>query len=173
MSFLKHLGFFNLVRVLIFLGGVFVLNNCVSVKLASTNQQRSTTSEFIPPRSPYKEIQSPYLDRTWKNPNNNTTISYLSDCNNPTDPTLNNILRGLANAIEDVHILDSHKSPYNDRESLRAHLVGRVDGVRTQLKVLIFKKNYCTYILNYAAREDQFAQGEKDFDFFVENFKVP
>lgn len=149
------------------------LSNCVSVKLSPAEKKSSLTATFSPPGLPFSKAESEYVDHSWQSSKNGNNISYISDCDTSSDPTLQNLLNNLTHEIENLKTLKSELINYNSREALRTRLSGNVDGIQTQFEILIFKKDRCTYILNYAARESAFNDNLNDFNLFVKDFTVP
>lgn len=146
---------------------------CVSVNFEGDPPQKSKTAEFTAPISPFHEIESRHLDKSWQNTKTGSTISFLSDCYGAVDPTLDNIFNGILSEIEDKRIIESHNVDYNEREALHSTVEGKVDGIQTRFELMIFKKNNCIYILTYAAKEGAFAHNQRDFLKFVKGFHVP
>ena len=139
-----------------------VLVNCVSVKLSERKVIKSSSTLYVIPSKPFYEVKNQHLDKAWQNKNTGGTISYLSDCNNPVDTSLDNILRGIISEIEHANVIESSQVTYNDRDALHAYVSGKVDGVNSQVELIIFKKNNCTYILTYAAAAKVFGENQRE-----------
>jgi hypothetical protein len=150
-----------------------LMGACVSVNLGKSESQRSREAKWTSPKAPFVELKSIHLDKTWRNNKNGNTISYLSDCHNPADPSLENIFKGITSEIEEVTVVQSDRVDYNSREALHTTVEGAVDGVPTRFELMIFKKNDCTYILTYATTAKAFAENQRDFNSFVREFNVP
>lgn len=159
--------------ILTFLIPSSLLMSCVSVQIAVPSSTKSTVAQYQSPKKPFEEQTGRDLDRLWRNSLNGNTISYLSDCENPTDPSLQSIFKGITSEIDNPKIIKNEDLIYNSREGLRSVVEGVVDGVKTRFELLIFKKNNCTYILTYAAVAQSFSENQKDFDRFLKDFKVP
>lgn len=164
---MRHLGF-----ILVLLN-VPLLVSCISVSLPESKTVRSEQVRFRAPASPYKKSKEAHLDAFWSNPANGNSISYLSDCGKGSDPSLDTILKGVIAGLESPKIMSSETHPYNQREALKSTVLGKVDGVPTQLKLTVFKKNGCIYILTYVALKKTFALDEPIFSDFERRFSVP
>ncbi len=152
----------------------FTFFGCVSLALNDTKVVRSKSVQFVPPSSiSFFEVAPDHLDHLWKNPKNGNSISYLSDCSDPTDPDLDSIEQGVLHNVERLKILSHDDITYNDREALHSRARGRVDGVETQMEMMVFKKNGCIYVLNYVGVAKEFEQNAKDFAEFLDQFRAP
>jgi hypothetical protein len=150
-----------------------IVTGCVSVNLTKNQGQRSDSVTLKDPPSPFRAQESAHLDKLWQNTKDGSTISYLSDCNNPNDPSLENIYKGIVSEIDNVRVIDSSKSNFNSREALRTIVDGFVDGIETRFELLIFKKNHCIYIITYAGVEKAYADNQRTFQQFLKEYKVP
>ena len=147
-------------------------NGCVNVEIGKNNSVRSTSVRFNEPNEPFKEAKSGYLDRAWKNTNDGSTISYLSDCYGKTDPSLEQIFKEATSPVREQHLIQQHQIEYNERAALHSVVEGVIDGVLTRYELVIFKKNHCNYILAYAATAESYATHQREFSQFVKGFKV-
>lgn len=147
---------------------------CVSVELPKKAPvTRNADVTYVAPGAPFVELKTEDLDRGWRNPRNGNSISFISECNSPVDPTLENIYAGIIKGVQNVESLRREKIHYNGREALRAVAIGDVDGVSSKIDFLIFKKNGCNYVLTYVALVSTFEQNTADFEKFVAGFKAP
>jgi hypothetical protein len=166
-------------KITLVLKFIFILTStalfisCVSVGFKSPKTQKSDEVIFSSPDKNYDEVKSQYLDKSWRDRKTGATISYLSDCNNPTDPSLESIFKGITSEIDEVNVIESNHVDFNSRDALHSQVEGNVDGIATRFELMIFKKNNCTYILTYAAEANAYAIGQRDFSKFVKGFVVP
>jgi hypothetical protein len=128
---------------------------------------------YVAPADPYGEVKIQDIDQTWKNENNGNTISYRSQCNDPSDPSIDSIFQGMLDGLQSVNVENSQKSTFNGREALNAVVDGKLDGVETRFEVLIFKKNHCSYTLSYVALPKNFKADQPVFKSFVKSFEAP
>lgn len=152
---------------------VLFISACVSVGFKPPVTEKSKTISYLEPDKIFAEASSKQLDRLWHNHSNGSTISFLSECNNSTDPTLENIFKGITSELDEVNTLELNRVSYNSRDALHAQVEGAVDGVLTRFELMIFKKNSCTYILTYASAAAVFGTGQREFHKFVKGFSVP
>jgi hypothetical protein len=113
------------------------------------------------------------VDAAWKNPKNGNVISYLSDCQDPNDPPLEQIVAGVLGALTDLKYENEESPMVQGRESRRVLASGKVDGVPTEIDLLAFKRNQCIYILTYLGVKKTFSENHRDFGQFIEGFKAP
>lgn len=163
----------RLTSILVFLS-YLLCANCVSVEInKSKPARRNENVRFKEPSAPFKELKSSDLDRGWKNPKNGNSISFITECDDGVDPSLENIYNGILKNVSQVETVSKDKITYNGREGLRAVVTGHVDGVLSKIDFLIFKKNGCTHILTYVALAHTFEQNAADFQKFVESYQAP
>ena len=160
-------------RICILIVVVTSLAACVSVGLSGGKVERAKDVEWRAPGSPFQNSQGASLDHVWKNPRNGNSISYLSECTDNSDPDLETVQQGILRGVRKLEILASETFNYNEREALKTHARGKVDGVATDMELVIFKKNGCIYTLNYVGVSRHFEANQKNFDEFLKSFKAP
>ena len=154
---------------------VLISAGCVSVKLstASDSTKRATGVEYRAPGSPFGKIESIDVDAAWKNSRNGNTISYLSDCRDPSDPPLDNIVQGVLAGLTELHTDTKDTVNIQGREGRRVLATGKVDGVPSTIDLLVFKRNQCIYILTYLGVKTAFAATREEFNKFIQGFQAP
>lgn len=152
---------------------VIFLGACVSVNIPSTSSVKAKGTTYTDPSTPFKSIKPQQLDKVWLSEKTGNTISYLSECESPMDPSLKQIEGESLSALGKLKIESSQNASFNNRESLLTIASGEVDGVPAKVKLVIFKRNNCSYTLTYAGIEKKFASEISFFDRFVESFRVP
>lgn len=150
-----------------------LLANCVSVKLAQQEAKRAIGVKFAEPGNPFQSDKSKDVDAAWQDPKTGNTISYLTDCADPNDPTLESIIQGALGGITELKYDKKDNTTFQGREARRVLVSGNVDGVMTKIDMLTFKRDNCIYILNYVGVEKSFAQDHAAFDKFVQGFRAP
>lgn len=146
---------------------------CVTVTLSGGKKR--TTAEgiiFTAPTS-FRAIKVESADHAWQNRQNGNSISVHSSCGDETDLSLKQLLLLSVSDLEDVVVVDQKDLTFNNREALRSHLSGRVDGVPTEIETLVFKKNRCTFNLTYVGVKKYFSSGIHVFEEFLTSFKAP
>ena len=149
------------------------LPGCVSVEIAGKKADRSTGVQVVEPGAPFVRIASPQADGAWLNKANGNAISYLSTCHDPTDPSLDSAFTELIGSLESPKTIRTATETFNGREALEAEVAGLVDGVRTHVEVVIFKRNQCLYSLSYVGVEKSFAGDRARFQRFLDGFRAP
>ena len=146
---------------------------CVTVKLNSEGGKRAEGVQISTPSSPFVSDSRPEVDAAWKNSKNGNVISYISDCQDPSDPPLEQITAGVVNALSELKILEEQTTTMQEREARRVHASGKVDGVPTEIDLLAFKRNHCIYILSYVGVKKAFAEDRAAFTRFIGGFRAP
>lgn len=160
-------------RNLIFCGLVLFTGACVSVKIPTGSGTPAKDIKFDKPASPYEEIKVISGDRAWLSSKTGNTISFLSDCNGSSDPTLQQLESEPLGVLDKLKIIETKTITYNGREALNTEAQGEVDGVAVKTTLLVFKKNNCNYTLSYGGLLKNFENEKKHFQTFAENFKAP
>lgn len=146
---------------------------CVSVKLDGGESKRASGVKFETPGGDFQKAARDDVDMAWRNPKNGNVISYLSDCQDVTDPSLDSIVQGVMSSLYNMNI-DSNESPtIQGREARRVLASGKVDGVPSKIDLLVFKRNQCIYILTYVGVAKEFGANRGEFDKFVQGFRAP
>lgn len=146
---------------------------CVTVKLAGDSGKRATGVEVREPIKPFKSESRPEVDAAWKNERNGNVISYLSDCGDPTDPPLGQVVQGVLAGLSDIKTIEETTPMIQGREGQRVHAAGKVDGVPTEIDLMAFKRNHCIYILSYVGVKKSFGEDRAAFTQFIEGFRAP
>ncbi len=139
------------VRSIIILCSLSATAACVSVSLGNKQPKNYENISFSPPPSPYTELQVQAADKSWQNSNNGNTISFMSNCDQSSEPTLEILSKMALDGVENLKIVEQKKVNYNGREALSTVLLGRVDGVPIQADLTVLKKNNCVFNVTYIA----------------------
>ena len=70
---------------------------------------------------------------------------------------------------------DGHniRTASNGREALETEVEGKLDGVMTRIRALVFKKNGCTYTISHIGVPRTFEEDRGRFTEFLGNFQAP
>jgi hypothetical protein len=152
----------------------FILNGCISMNIGAGGEpKRASGVQIKEPAAPFQKETREDVDQSWRHKQNGNAISYISDCQDASDPDLdtiaNGVLSGLSNAVYD----SKEDLEFRQREAKRILAHGKVDGVPTSVDLLVFKKNRCIYVLSYVALSMSYQTNKKDFDQFIEGFNPP
>lgn len=150
-----------------------LLSSCVSVELPSGKITPANGVEYTSPGGAFNEIKAKNADKTWLSSKTGNTISYLSECGNTSEPSLQSIETESLSAISKLEILKSDTITFNGREARQTVSAGTIDGVPVAMSLLIFKKNGCNYTLSYGGLEKQFNLEKDEFEKFKQGFKAP
>jgi hypothetical protein len=145
---------------------------CVSISLKRGETTRSQVARFKDPSAPFEKISIAQVDSAWKNPKSGTILSYFSECAH-TDPTLESIRDELVRELGNGVIENEKQLLVQNRDALRILARGAVDGVKSTLDLLTFKKDGCIYILTLVGGNQIQPDDQKKFESFIANFEVP
>ncbi len=149
-------------------------SGCISVKLSTdSSAKRAEGVTYKDPASPFAKEDRTDVDAAWKNTQNGNMLSFLTECQAASDPTLDTIVQGTLRGLNELTIENSDKTSFQGREARRVLALGKVDGVQSKIDLLTFKRNNCIYILSYFGVAKSFAQDHSHFDRFVQGFRAP
>lgn len=151
----------------------FVLSGCISLNLGQSKAERSAGVTFNEPVSPFQKLQGGSADGAWQNRQNGNSISYHSSCEDPADPSLDLVIRDLFADFKDMKVLKRETTQFNGREAEVAEVEGLVDGVKTRVHAVVFKKNNCLYTLSYIGVTPSFDADHGRFEDFLGSFRAP
>lgn len=152
---------------------VALFGGCVSVNIGPAKTEKSEGVKLKAPARPFEKFEARGADQAWKSQSSGNLISYLSTCNDPADPSLETIQAELLAALEDVRVLRTSDRDFNGRRALNSEAEGLIDGVKTRLELLAFKKNNCTYSLTYLGLASRFDEERAQFQAFMNSFEAP
>lgn len=149
------------------------MSGCVSVELPNSKTTSAKDVQWSAPGGPFKEIKATNADKTWLSSRTGNTISFLSECGNAADPSLQTLESESLSALGKINTVSSKIFDYNGRAARNSVSTGEVDGVPVQLELLVFKKNGCNYTLSYGGVMKQYEAEHGIFEAFKQNFKAP
>ncbi len=168
----------NTIRSFQFLGlflsvvGLLLVTSCVSVNIGKGATKRYTELHFESPAQEFAKVEDETSDHVWRHVKNGNTISYYSECESQTDPTLMELLENVTQSLDEKNSLENRNLVFNGRESLYSKINTKVDGVPTQVQNVIFKKHNCIFIISYVGVLSQAPNNQKDFERFLQRFVV-
>lgn len=151
----------------------FLFSGCVTVDVAPKKSEPAQNVIYVDPASPFKSSPNKSTDRLWISTTSGNTISYLSECGNSQEPTLEQLENDALGGLVELKILHSEKIDYNSREALKTLAEGKVDGVKVKMNLLTLKKNNCNYTLVYGGVSKNFDAEQAYFQTFLGGFKAP
>jgi hypothetical protein len=149
------------------------LGACVSVNIPTSAGSPAKDVKYEEPPSPFKDIKVKTADKAWISAKTGNTISYLSDCHSPTDPSLSQLESESLAVLDKLSVVNTKQIEFNGREATTTIAQGEVDGVPVKTQILVFKKNSCNFTLSYGGVHAKFDAEEKLFQKFTESFKAP
>jgi hypothetical protein len=152
---------------------IIMLNGCVSVDLGPKKPTPALGIKAEPPHSPFVKVTAENVDAIWRNPKNGNAISYLSDCNDASDPSLSAIEQGVLSGLYPYTYWSQKEITYQWRGARRVQVKGQVDGVATLVDLLVFKRNNCIYVISYSGIEPAHTEDFSQFETFLQRFRAP
>ncbi len=162
-----------IVQTLTVVGIGATVTGCISVNLGPKGPDKSKNVVASAPRPPYQVLKGARADGAWQNPADGNSISYLSTCNEQSDPSLESATDEVVSALGTTKTLSHNTLEFDGREALNTVAEARVEGVPTKIHALVFKKNGCVYALSLIGLTKSFEKGEPYFDAFVKGFRAP
>lgn len=151
-----------------------LLGGCVTVKMANDGSgKRAEGVAYSEPKRPFEREDRTDVDAAWKNRANGNLISFISDCADPGDPSLEQIVGGVLGGLADLKIHSEESVTVQARAGRRVHAAGKVDGVPSEIDLLVFKRNQCIYILTYVGVQKAFPDDRAAFGQFLAGFRAP
>lgn len=160
-------------NLVFFIAFTLTTTACVSVNLPGSTTKPASGVKYEEPASPFEKDSRKDVDMAWRNPKNGNVISYLSDCQDSTDPSLDSIVQGVLSGLSDLNTESTENTTMQGREARRVLAAGKVDGVSTRIDLAVFKRNHCIYILTYVGVEKSFAHNRDAFIGFLKGFHAP
>ena len=156
---------------------------CVSVNIGPGKTEKSDGVSFSAPTGSFKKVDNKRADGAWNNGATGSTIAFQSNCGDSADIALESIAEDLFAGFEDSKELKNERIPFDGREALDREIEGKVDGVMTRVRAIVYKKNKCSYVLTFVALTKALVADTKrkaainddiaEFERFAAGFKAP
>lgn len=156
---------------------------CVSVNIGPGKTEKSDGVSFVAPGGSFKKVDNKRADGAWNNGATGSTIAFQSNCGDSADIALESIAEDLFAGFEDSKELKNERVPFDGREALDREIEGKVDGVMTRVRAVVYKKNKCSYVLTFVALTKTLVADNKrkaaingdvaEFERFAQGFKAP
>lgn len=163
----------NLITLTALISLLIPFMGCVSVKLGGSEVKKSSQVQFDPPSRSFASIILPHADSAWQNNKTGTTLSFISTCNDSSDPSLVSMRDSALRGLEELKLIKDEALTYNGREALRTEASGQLDGVKVEVRLMHFKKNFCDYTISMVGVQDKVKEDVSVFDNFLRGFKAP
>lgn len=157
---------------LVILTGCLTMS-CVSVSIKQPKYSKAKDVQFSSPNPPFTEMPAAHVDHAWSHPLTGSSISYVTECSEQSDPPLEGVTQSLFHSLKQRQPLFSRSDSFNGRMAIHEAAQGKVDGVDTRLEVLVFKKDHCLYILNFVSSPEAYQKDSATFNKFISGFRVP
>ncbi|MDZ4085033.1 MAG: hypothetical protein U1E10_18975 [Bdellovibrionales bacterium] len=163
--------------------GIFAGLGCVSVNISPGKVEKSEGVKFQPPQAGFREIAKSGADSAWNNPATGSTIAFQSNCGDAAETSLDSVAEDLFVGFEQAKTLKKERVPFDGREALDMEMEGKVDGVQTRVRALVYRKNDCAYVLTFVglpkslvadtANKPAASSDLAEFSKFISTFKAP
>lgn len=162
----------NSIVALLLVSASLLLNGCVSVNLGPRKAGRASNIRYQAPGVDFQDADNSSADKAWQSRKTGSTISFLSECPEPSLP-LEAMTREFVGVLKDSRFLEQNEKFFNGREALQSVAVGSLDGIPMKIESLVFKRNSCSYLLTFVARQDRFNEEVQQFLSFLDGFQAP
>lgn len=160
--------------VILSLGLMLGGSACVSVKLGDGQAKRSEGVSFTAPGdAAYQKLETPRADAAWKNAKNGNTIAFQSACGEASEGPLESVAQELLGAFDANVEPQLQRRPFDGREAIDLEADGKVDGVATRMRAILYRKNGCSYVLTQIGRTQSHASDREVFEKFTRSFRAP
>ncbi len=150
---------------------LLIFGGCVSVNLPTSKPTKSKDVSYQEPGSPFRASHSLNSDKIWESSQTANTISYYSSCSE-NEPSLKSSLTSSLQGLENFKIISQNNINFNEREAIESVVDGELEGVPVKLKIVVFKKNSCSYHVTYVSLKENFNKEVAQFDKFKSSFLV-
>lgn len=167
----------------ILFAAVFAGLGCVSVNIGPGKVERSDGVKFETPQGGFRAIGKSGADSAWNNPSTGSTIAFQSNCGDAAETSLDSIAEDLFVGFEQAKTLKKERVPFDGREALDLEMEGKVDGVQTRVRAVVYRKNDCAYVLTFVAlpkslvadtaNKPAASSDLAEFSKFISTFKAP
>ena len=133
----------------------------------------ATYSFGMPPKDwrPAKEKGAQVL---WTHKSMPAVIHLDAQCEMHGDSSLESFTDHLRIDFREWQVLSKEHFTLADRDAVRTVVLAEIDGVvKTQMELVVFKKNGCLFDLQYIAAPDVFDRGRAAFQQVIADFKFP
>lgn len=161
---------FHALRPLTALLFLAFLAGCISVNLSQESLESADEVRFIPPGNPFEEIASKAADRSWRNPKNGNTITYVSECGDVGRVNLKEVAKTLMK-VQNLEVSSQTEVTHNGVKAVVSRGAQQDHSKTVAVELLTFKMNQCLFNLAYLGLEKDLTSNRSVFEKFKENFK--
>ena len=149
-----------------------LFTSCVSVSLGPGKVEKSSGVRVEEPTAPFVAIDTK-ADGAWKSKDTGSTIAYQSGCGESADLPLESLAEELFSGLEEKKEISKQRRPFDGREGLDIEIEGKLDGVLTRTRTLVYKKNRCSYTLTFITLPQNLDLDKPKFEKFILGFAAP
>lgn len=100
------------------------------------------------------------------------SLAINSTCADHSDPSLEVLTRHLLMGFTQTDTVAQSTQPLDGRESLRSHVIAKLDGVPVELILVVMKKDDCVYDFTYLSPVGRLDERLATFEQILKNFKT-
>lgn len=160
-------------RTMILFSIYMTLTACISVQLPKEKIAKNSEVLAAAPAAPFNEIKADMADKIWISSVTGNSISYLSECSNQEEKSIEQFQRDVLSALQSPKTESSEKVKFQGREALKSLTHGTVDGYPVSVWTMIFSKGNCSYSFSYVGLSAKLAQELSIFETFLQSVRVP
>lgn len=150
----------------------FSVIGCVSIDVAPETE----SAEGLVYKSPggsFEKRDTDTLDAYFVDKKSGNSISLKSSCYDPADPSIENLESTAFTGMNIEKEISKQERIFNSREALDTKKLVKIDGVPVLVRMLIFKKNNCNYLVSHVGVEKSFSMTESNFKNFLDHLRAP
>lgn len=148
----------------------FLLAGCITVNLPQENLQPAEKVRFAPPESPFEEIPSTASDKTWKNPKNGNTITYVSECGDVGYVNLKKVARNVLKS-NNLKVDSQTEITMNGVRAIQSQGFHENETSTIVVELITFKMKDCLFNLAYLGPKKSFPTDQSIFETFKKKFE--
>lgn len=148
----------------------FFLAGCITVNLPQEDLQPAEEVRFTPPGKPFEEVPSTTSDKTWKNPENGNTITYVSECGDVGRANLRRVARNVLRS-NNLEVNSQVETTINGMRAIQSQGSHRDDSSTVIVELVTFRVDHCLFNLAYLGPKETFPSDQPAFETFKEKFK--
>jgi hypothetical protein len=134
--------------------------------------KRDTAYRFGEPPEGWRKLQVNDNDVAFQSEHSPHVVAVNATCKEYEDVQLPVLTRHLLMGFTDTDIHEQTAEPLDGREALRTHVTARLDGVPTELLLVVLKKDGCIYDFSYLSPVGQLEEERPAFETLVHNFSA-
>jgi hypothetical protein len=145
-------------------------SGCISVNLSKESLQRAESVIYEVPDHPFKEIHSVGADKTWRNPTNGNTITFVSECGDVGRLNLKDVARTALKA-QNLDVVSQREIEINKNRAIESH--GKHKSSSAAVELVTIRLKECLFNFAYLGTVAHLNADRKKFDAFVKGFQKP